>query len=71
MCLGTLSVLYPLNVLFFEGFSMALMVEISNSWVYGLPREKTFVPFLVWSTLIFGPSTLEKDTTKLPMSVDQ
>ena len=53
---------------------MALMVEISNSWVYGLPREKTFIPFLVflvWSTVIFGPSTLEKDTTKLPMSVDQ
>ena len=44
------------------------MVEISNSWVYGLPREKTFIPFLVWNTLIFGPSTLEKDTKKLPMS---
>ena len=50
---------------------MALMVEISNSWVYGLPREKTFIPFLVSSTLIFGPSTLENDTTKLPMSVNQ
>ena len=50
---------------------MALMVEISNSWVYGLPREKTFIPLLVWSTLIFGHSTLEKDTTKLPMSLDQ
>ena len=24
---------------------MALMAEISNSWVYGLPREKTFIPF--------------------------
>ena len=45
---------------------MALMVEISNSWIYGLPREKTFMPFLV-----FGSSTLEKDTIKLPMSVDQ
>ena len=50
---------------------MALMVEISNSWVYGLPKEKTFIPFLVWSTTIFGASTLEKDTTKPPMSVDQ
>ena len=50
---------------------MALIVEISNSWVYGLPREKTIIPFLVWSTLMFRPSTLEKDTTKLPMSVDR
>ena len=47
------------------------MVEISNSWVYGLPSEKAFMPFSVWSTLIFGLSTLEKDNTKLPMSVDQ
>ena len=47
------------------------MVEISNSWVYGLPREKTFISFLVWSTLIFGPSTLEEDNTKLPTSVAQ
>ena len=47
------------------------MVEILNSWVYGLPKEKKFVLLLVWSTLIFGPSTLERDTTKLPMSVDQ
>ena len=73
MCLGTLSVLYPVNLFFYGYFllnSMALIVEISNSWVYGLPREKTFIPFLVWSTLIFGPSTLEKDTTKLPMSVN-
>ena len=22
------------------------MVEISNSWVYGLPTEKNFIPFL-------------------------
>ena len=50
---------------------MALMVEILNSWVYGLPREKSFALLLVWNTLIFGPSTLERDTTKLPMSVDQ
>ena len=41
---------------------------MSNSWVYGLPREKSFIRFSVWSTLIFGPSTLEKDTTKLPVS---
>ena len=47
------------------------MVEISNSWEYGLPREKAFIPFVVYSILIFGPSTLEKDTSKLPMSVDQ
>ena len=26
---------------------MALIVEISNRWEYGLPREKTFIPFLV------------------------
>ena len=75
MCLGTLSVLYLLNLLFFKIIfllnSMVLMVEISNSWVYGLPREKTFIPFLVWNILIFEPSTLEKDTKKLPMSVDQ
>ena len=80
MCLGTLSVLYPLNSLFFKVFkvfccfllnSMVLMVEISNSWVHGLPREKTFISFLVWNPLIFEPSTLEKDTKKLPMSVDQ
>ena len=50
---------------------MTLMVEISNSWVYGLPREKTFILFLVGSTLISGPSTLEKGTTKLSISVDQ
>ena len=50
---------------------MALMVEISNSWEYGLPREKIFIHFLVWSTLLFGPSTLGKDTTKLSMSIDQ
>ena len=47
------------------------MVEILNSWAYGLPREKTSILFLVGSTLIFGPSILEKGTTKLPMSVDQ
>ena len=49
MCLGTLSVLYPVNLLFFKVMflfkSMALMVEISNSWVYGLPTEKIFVTF--------------------------
>ena len=72
MCLGTLIVSCPVNVLFFYFLftSVALMVEISNSWVYGLPTEKTFMLFLVGSTLIFGPSTLEKGTTKLPMSVD-
>ena len=52
MCLGTLSVLYPVNVLFFKVMflpkSMALMVEISNSWVYGLPTEKFFVTFFSW-----------------------
>ena len=48
---------------------MALMVEILNSWVYGLPREKPFILLLLGNTLIFGPSTLEKGTTKLPMSV--
>ena len=72
MCLGTLIVSCPVNVLFFYFLftSVALMVEISNSWVYGLPTEKTFMLFLVGSTLIFGPSTLEKGTTKLPMSED-
>ena len=49
MCLGTLSVLYPVNLLFFKVMfllkSMALMVEISNSWVYGLPTENFFVTF--------------------------
>ena len=49
---------------------MALMVEILNSWVYGLPREKPFILLLLGNTLIFGPSTLEKGTTKLPMSED-
>ena len=47
------------------------MVEMSNSWVYGLPTERSFILFLVGSTQIFGPSTLEKGTTKLPISVDQ
>ena len=47
------------------------MVEISNSWVYGLPTEKFFIPFLMGNTLIFGPSSLEKGTAKLPVSVDQ
>ena len=71
MCLDTLSVLCPVNLLFFYFLlnSVALMVEISNSWVYGLPTEKTFMLFLVGSTLLFGPSTLEKGTIKLPMSV--
>ena len=49
MCLGTLSVLCPVNLLFFKLMfllkSMALMVEISNSWVYGLRTEKCFVTF--------------------------
>ena len=72
MCLGTLSVLYPVNFLFFRVMfllkSIALMVEISNSWVYGLPTEK----FFVGSTLIFGPGSLDgKGTTKQLMSVDQ
>ena len=39
--------------------SMALMVDISNSWVYGLPIEKNFILFL------------KKGATKLPMPVDQ
>ena len=38
---------------------MALMVDISNSWVYGLPIEKNFILFL------------KKGATKLPMPVDQ
>ena len=46
MCLGTLSVLYPLNLLFFKVIfyltPMALMAEIPNSWVHRLPREKTW-----------------------------
>ena len=49
MCLGTLSVLYPVNLLFFKVMfllkSMALMVEMSNSWVYGLPTAKNFCYF--------------------------
>ena len=49
MCLGTLSVLYPANLLFFKVMFllnfMAFMVEISNSCVYGLPTEKFFVIF--------------------------
>ena len=49
MYLGTLSVLCPANLLFFKVMfllkSMALTVEISNSWVYGLPTEKCFVTF--------------------------
>ena len=32
---------------------MVLMVEISNSWVYGLPREKTFVEHPNFWTLKF------------------
>ena len=31
-------------------------------------QKKTFIPFLVGSTPIFGPSTLEKGTTKLSLS---
>ena len=50
---------------------MAFMVEILNSGVYGLPTEKTFIVFLVGSTLTFGRSTLEKGTRKLSLSVDQ
>ena len=49
MRLGTLSVLYPVNILFFKAMfvlkSMALMVKISNSWVYGLHTEKSFITF--------------------------
>ena len=49
MCLGTLSVLYSVNLLFFKVMfllkSMALIVEIPNSWVYELPTEKCFVTF--------------------------
>ena len=75
MCLGTLSFLYPVNLLFFKVMfllkSMALMVKMSNSWVYGLPTEK-FLSLLVGSTLIFGPGSLDgKGTTKQSMSVDQ
>ena len=50
---------------------MDLIGEMSNSWVSELLREKTIIHFLLWSTLIFRPSILEKDTTKPPMSVDQ
>ena len=76
MCLGTLSALYPVNLLFFKVMfllkPMALMVEISNSWVYGLPTEKFLSLFLVGSTLIFRPASLDgKGTTKQPMSEDQ
>ena len=49
MCLGTLSILNPVNLLFLKVMfllkSMTFMVEISNSWVYGLPTEKCFVTF--------------------------
>ena len=51
---------------------MALAVEISNSWVHGLPTEKNFIPFFsgehpgFWTT-----SSKGKATTKLHMSVDQ
>ena len=72
MCLDTFSVLCPVNILcYFLLKSMVLMVQIPNSWVYGLPAEKTSVVLLVGSTLIFEPSTLEKGTTKLLTSVDQ
>ena len=47
---------------------MTFMVEILNSWVYGLPTEKNFYPFFKTKTFIFGPSTLEKGTTKLSLS---
>ena len=51
---------------------MALIVEISNSWVYGLPTETFSVTFFSGSTLIFGPSSLDgKGTTKSPMLVDK
>ena len=68
MCLGTFIVMCPVNLLFLK---VILTVEILNSWVYGLPREKNFILFLVGSTLIFEPSILEKGTTKKPMSLDQ
>ena len=49
MCLGTLSVLYPVNLLFFKVMfllkSVVLMVEIPSSWVYELSTEKCFVTF--------------------------
>ena len=49
MCLGTLSVLYPVNLLFFKVMfllkSMVLIIEIPNSWVHELPTEKCFVTF--------------------------
>ena len=49
MCLGTLSVLYPVNLLFFKVMfllkSVVLKVEIPSSWVYELPTEKCFVTF--------------------------
>ena len=76
MCLGTLIVLYPVNSLLFKLVfllnSMALIVKISNSWVYGIPTETFSVTFFSGSTPIFGPSSLDgKGTTKPPMLVDK
>ena len=67
MCLGTLSVLHPVNLVRFYCFlrfivfmfllkSMALMVEIPNSWVYELPTEKCFVTFFSGEHLNFWTS---------------
>ena len=76
MCLGTLSVLYPVNLLCFKVMfllkSVVLMVEIPSSWVYELSTENVLSLFLVESTLIFATASLDgKGTTKQPMSADQ
>ena len=75
MCLGTFSVLYPVNLFFKLMFllkSMALMVKMSNSLVYGLPQKNVLSLSLVGSTLIFGPASLDgKVTTKQSMLADQ
>ena len=51
MCSGTLDVMYRVNSLFFKVIfwlnSMALMEEISNSCVYGIPTENIFIIFVV------------------------
>ena len=51
---------------------MALMVEITNSWVYGLRTENfIFQFFLAGSTQTFEPSALEKGITKLLILIGQ
>ena len=51
---------------------MALMLEITNSWVYGLRTENfIFQFFLAGSTQTFEPSALEKGITKLLISKSQ